>query len=327
MLHQHSFLVGTRREYSVEYVDLGGSSCPNYFVRLNFDENSVETVNGLDDLEISDESVDEDCDVEKLEAGTNPLDFTKVLVAPPAEYNQERSIGSCLLEFTAEERLAGSNAYECEKCCSPRNKKVDAKGAQKKLVEALKRYLIYEPPVVLTLHLKRFHQLRGMMGLYNALLRLNDSFVFGKFIKIFFSYSGRPSTRKLGGHVSFPICFDIAPFCCKNVERISPGQKRVLYSLYGVVVHSGDLSGGHYIAYVKSRKRITQALKFLECSRASCADALSSAVVAQLDTVPKDDSVVPDGQWYYCSDNRVTAVPESRVLSAEAYILFYERVL
>uniref|UniRef100_A0A1I7XV09 ABC transporter domain-containing protein n=1 Tax=Heterorhabditis bacteriophora TaxID=37862 RepID=A0A1I7XV09_HETBA len=31
MLHQHSFLVGTRREYSVEYVDLGGSSCPNYF--------------------------------------------------------------------------------------------------------------------------------------------------------------------------------------------------------------------------------------------------------------------------------------------------------
>ncbi|VDM73612.1 unnamed protein product, partial [Strongylus vulgaris] len=129
-----------------------------------------------------------------------------VLVRPPEEYKDGVcSIGSCLLEFTAPEELQGANAYECEKCCAPRNKKMNAVGSKKKRVSALKRYLIFEPPAVLTLHLKRFQQLEGLTG-----------------------------------------------------NRIAPGEKRLLYSLYGVVVHSGSLSGGHYIAYVKSRHRLKQ---------------------------------------------------------------------
>ncbi|KHJ82431.1 hypothetical protein OESDEN_17875, partial [Oesophagostomum dentatum] len=175
-----------------------------------------------------------DEDMDGLIAGVNRLDFTKVLVRPPEEYKDGVcSIGSCLLEFTAPEQLQGVNAYECENCCAPRNKKVvHAVGNQKKRVSALKRYLIYEPPAVLTLHLKRFQQIEGS--------------------------SGRTSARKLSGHVYFPVTFDMAPFCCRNVERIAAGEKRLLYSLYGVVVHSGSLSGGHYIAYVKSRHRLKQ---------------------------------------------------------------------
>ncbi|CAI4227397.1 unnamed protein product [Auanema sp. JU1783] len=250
----------------------------------------------LNGLEISDPSDEEE---QSMSTGTR-LDFTKVLVSPPNGYSHERSLGACLLEFTAEEVLAGPNAYECENCCSPINKKNGAKGNDKKRVEALKRYLIYEPPVVLTLHLKRFQQLSGA--------------------------TGRLTTRKLGGHVEFPFLFDIAPFCCKNVGRIVPGQKKIVYSLYGVVVHSGDLSGGHYIAYVKSRHRIPNALNFLESARASTVDGLSFPDIEK--SVPIPESIEsPDGQWYYCSDSRVSAVSESKVLGAEAYILFYERLL
>ncbi|CAJ0606716.1 unnamed protein product [Cylicocyclus nassatus] len=244
-----------------------------------------------------------DDDMERLVAGVNRLDFTKVLVCPPEEYRDGAcSIGSCLLEFTAPEELQGANAYECEKCCGPRNKKMNAVGTKKKRVSALKRYLIYEPPAVLTLHLKRFQQLEGLSG-------------------------RKMAARKLSGHVDFPTVFDMAPFCCRNVERIAPGEKRLLYSLYGVVVHSGSLSGGHYIAYVKSRHRLKQAYAFLEIARNTCVDALSHPVRTSVEDLPLDAHMENDGQWYYCSDSQVMAVPENRVLSAEAYILFYERVL
>ncbi|KAK6051403.1 ubiquitinyl hydrolase 1, partial [Cooperia oncophora] len=250
-----------------------------------------------DDVHYSDDEID------RLAAGVNRLDFTKVLVGPPEEYTDGVcSIGSCLLEFTAAEQLQGINAYECENCCVPRNKKLKAIGSQKKRVSALKRYLIYEPPAVLTLHLKRFQQLEGM--------------------------SGRTSTRKLSGHVSFPMMFDMAPFCCRNVERLAPGEKRLLYSLYGVVVHSGSLSGGHYIAYVKSRHRLKQAHAFLEFARTTCADSMFyQNGTTTIENLCEESDINNDGQWYYCSDSQVLAVNENRVLSAEAYILFYERVL
>ena len=76
-----------------------------------------------------------------------------------------------------------------------------------------KQYLISRVPAVLILHLKRFQ-------------------------------SQRMSFRKLAKHVAFPIILDLAPVC-------KGGGKPKLYSLYGVVEHSGTLHGGHYVAYVK----------------------------------------------------------------------------
>lgn len=40
------------------------------------------------------------------------------------EESGERSLYSCLSAFTAKETLSYPNAYECEKCCLPQNKKV-----------------------------------------------------------------------------------------------------------------------------------------------------------------------------------------------------------
>lgn len=52
-------------------------------------------------------------------------------------------ITKCLENFFREEHLGGSNKYKCERC--------------KTIVAASKQYFIKEPPLVLTLHLKRFN--------------------------------------------------------------------------------------------------------------------------------------------------------------------------
>lgn len=92
-----------------------------------------------------------------------------------------------------------------------------------------KQFLVSSPPAVLILHLKRFQVgPRGML-------------------------------RKMTKTVTFPAILDIAPFCRARV-KLSPtvkrDQKKLLYSLYGVVEHSGTMHGGHYVAYVKVRPQL-----------------------------------------------------------------------
>lgn len=45
-----------------------------------------------------------------------------------------------------------------------------------------------------------------------------------------------------------------------GIQNVTDGA-RVLYSLYGIVEHSGSMRGGHYAAYVKVR---TPSKKLLE---------------------------------------------------------------
>lgn len=45
----------------------------------------------------------------------------------------------------------------------------------------------------------------------------------------------------------------------------------------------------------------------------------SSAENGRIEPIPKP------GKWYYVSDTQVSEVQEAKVLSAEAYLLFYER--
>ena len=60
-----------------------------------------------------------------------------------------------------------------------------------------------------------------------------------------------------------------------------------VYGLYGVVCHSGGMGGGHYVCYVRRG----------------------------------------GGGWWYASDSAVREASEGEVLKAQAYILFYERLL
>ncbi|XP_073445608.1 ubiquitin carboxyl-terminal hydrolase 45 isoform X2 [Dendrobates tinctorius] len=117
--------------------------------------------------------------------------------------------------------------------------------------------------------------------------------------------------RKINRHVDFPFILDLAPFCsvtCKNISE----EKQVQYSLYGVVEHSGSMKGGHYVAYVKIRIPSKREL-----------DNISGI---KYSSVSKDGATSPSSQWVYVSDTHVQVVSESRVLSSQAYLLFYERM-
>eukprot|EP01135_Chromosphaera_perkinsii_P010642 Nk52_evm42s2192 gene=Nk52_evmTU42s2192 len=205
---------------------------------------------------ISDEELDE-CDVDEQtqnEKEKNPWKTIKD-ASEGTKAAGEVSLMSCLSSFFARDFLKGENRYSCEDCAGLIK---GGRSKEKVLTDATKGFLIKRPPKVLTVHIKRFEQ------------------------------TGR-SLRKVNTHVRFETSLDISPFCsyysCKN-EVDSNGS--IEYTLSGIVEHSGSLNGGHYVAYVRSKK---------------------------------------DGIWYHISDSMVSTVSEQRVLNRPAYLLFYERKL
>ncbi|KAI6172621.1 Ubiquitin carboxyl-terminal hydrolase [Aphelenchoides besseyi] len=287
---------------------------------VNEQENISTTTELLSELDVQEKesnSVSDEGEIADVE-DDEPLpyrNFSRVLSVTIADQS-DSGISSALNRFTSEETLSASNAYKCEKCCAPVNKKEN--GGRKKTVEAKKRYLIYNPPAVLCLHLKRFEQHHQFNRTY---------------------------TSKVNGRVEFPLVLDLAPYCVESI-RVSKGQTRVLYSLYGVVCHSGNMSGGHYIAYVRSRQSQSQLDVFFK--QANQIDASnfgdnneferfskffnnelnSTTLPLPTEKLAQEylDTISSKSRWFYCSDSNVSLTKVTQVLSSEAYMLFYERV-
>ncbi|XP_015985369.2 ubiquitin carboxyl-terminal hydrolase 16 isoform X2 [Rousettus aegyptiacus] len=94
-------------------------------------------------------------------------------------------------------------------------------------------------------------------------------------------------------------------------QNVAEENTRVLYSLYGVVEHSGTMRSGHYTAYAKART----------------ANSHLFHLVLHGD-IPHDfEMESTKGQWFHISDTHVQAVPTTKVLNSQAYLLFYERIL
>ncbi|XP_063249719.1 ubiquitin carboxyl-terminal hydrolase 16 isoform X5 [Prinia subflava] len=144
---------------------------------------------------------------------------------------------------------------------------------------AKKQMLISLAPPILTLHLKRFQQ-AGF------------------------------NLQKVNRHIKFPEVIDLAPFCTAKCKNVAEGNTKVLYSLYGVVEHSGTMRSGHYTAYVKMR-----------AMNSHLSDLVLRGQSQALETEPVK------GQWFHISDTHVQPVSVSKVLSSQAYLLFYERLL
>ncbi|KAJ3976711.1 cysteine proteinase [Lentinula raphanica] len=179
------------------------------------------------------------------------------------------------------------------------------KGAKPVIMRpAYKRYLIATPPPVLVIHLKRFQQTSK-----NPIMSFSSGF------------------KKLEDYVAFPEFFDLTPFLAPRKEdfglgrrrkksqdgvRRSKGDKeRCMYRLYAVVVHIGNMLGGHYISYTALPNK-------------SDIPAASSQADSTTDLPPP-----PTGgprQWAYISDTVVRLTTLQEVLKAKAYICMYERV-
>ncbi|XP_017346351.1 ubiquitin carboxyl-terminal hydrolase 16 isoform X1 [Ictalurus punctatus] len=183
----------------------------------------------------------------------------------------ESSVESSLLQFTQVEQLTHTNSLLCLTC----SQRAAHGGKKKVYTEALKQMLISSPPPVLTLHLKRFQQV---------------------------GYS----VCKVNRHVQFPQVLDLGPFCSAKCKGVEEGQTQLLYSLYGIVEHSGTMRSGHYTAFVKARPH-------------------TPARIGSLNGASGDE-VPPKGSWFHISDSSVQSVTEARVQTSQAYLLFYERI-
>ncbi|CAH8644900.1 unnamed protein product [Schistosoma rodhaini] len=275
------------------------------------------------------------------------------------------SIYECLSKYTSAELLTGSNRLICDVCTKQKSldeldNNLDSESMDKQtsnnnkpdiLQDAIKRDLIYKPPPILTIHLKRFQQVGFQL-------------------------------RKSQKRIHFPIYLDITPFC--SVLAVTRSNQ-IRYRLYGVIEHTGHLTSGHYVAYVSVPKSYTncndnesdlmenqfigplnrspkwplsvndliQRLRrcdhhqlllssnnfmsysiqndtnSLVCSNNDGNNTINHSTNHNHEVVnddDHDDDHDDSRQWFYCSDSHVTRVSQSTVLNCQAYVLFYERI-
>ncbi|KAI7815889.1 ubiquitin carboxyl-terminal hydrolase 5 [Gamsiella multidivaricata] len=85
----------------------------------------------------------------------------------------------------------------------------------------------------------------------------------------------RDAMVKINDRHEFPLNVDLADFVAEGEEKQKAGPDGFKYTLHGVLVHSGDLHGGHYFALLKPER---------------------------------------DGKWYKFDDDRVTIATMKEVL-------------
>ena len=119
------------------------------------------------------------------------------------------------------------------------------------------------------------------------------------------------------------------------------GKGSFVYELYGVVVHSGSLEGGHYAACVRMRSvdvnTATAFLQktFLDREKMMTPEQLISLVKEdlpreRLDQLTRDptnyEREYDKDRWFRADDGSVSEIREDEVFKKEAYLLFYERI-
>nr|CAD7404748.1 unnamed protein product [Timema cristinae] len=237
------------------------------------------------------------------------------------------TLEECFELYTQAEVLGADDAWLCPAC----NRKQ----------EVVKKLGLWSLPDILVIHLKRFRQIVGRIGGteqgdFQSPIKLEEASriaqaeevttkraeppsVFSwawlssragcRKIALFSLQSKQQSTAKLTTLVNFPLDgFDMTPHLAsqtgtgppsltslgglgwspwKRPRRTPPRYDDNVYDLYAICNHHGqDLQGGHYTAYCRNPY---------------------------------------DTQWYCFDDTHVEPVSESNLVTAAAYILFYQR--
>ena len=138
------------------------------------------------------------------------------------EIRNYTNLHDSLEQYVKGDLLEGDNAYQCEKC----DKKVDT----------VKRTCFKKLPPILTLELKRFEYdyERGTP------IKFNDYFEFPRELDV------EPYTAWGLARNGETIAYDEA-----DLETDSNSSSK--YHITGIVVHSGQASGGHYYSYIRHR--------------------------------------------------------------------------
>ncbi|XP_036316314.1 probable ubiquitin carboxyl-terminal hydrolase FAF-X isoform X8 [Pipistrellus kuhlii] len=137
-----------------------------------------------------------------------------------------------LEQYVKGDLLEGANAYHCEKC----NKKVDT----------VKRLLIKKLPPVLAIQLKRF----DYDWERECAIKFNDYFEFPRELDMEpYTVAG---VAKLEGDSVTPE----SQLIQQNEQSESEAAGSTKYRLVGVLVHSGQASGGHYYSYIIQRNGV-----------------------------------------------------------------------
>lgn len=127
------------------------------------------------------------------------------------------SLTDSLEQYVKGELLEGADAYHCDKC-------------DKKVV-TVKRMCVRKLPPVLAIQLKRFEYDYERV----CAIKFNDYFEFPRFLDM------EPYTvtglAKLEGEIA-------------DVDEGEDEAQPTKYQLTGIVVHSGQASGGHYYSYI-----------------------------------------------------------------------------
>lgn len=283
---------------------------------------------------------EEESETESEEEFENNQRLDRILTVQPAYQPSpgECSVLSCLSQFCVSELLDGNNKFACEECTkraqrtkkkkggrttkdsdkdevsadcssedelkgakaekSSKNKNKDSK-QQIVYTVASKQMLISRAPPVLTLHLKRFQQARFTL-------------------------------QKLTKHVDFPLELNLAPFCSRSGRSRADSEGQVLYSLYGVIQHSGNMNSGHYTAYVKVSEPPVKSLYDKITSMSDLTNFIEKMWTQKSDAKHGSSRTRHEpalsGQWFHVSDSSVSAAAESKVLKSQAYMLFYGRL-
>ena len=144
----------------------------------------------------------------------------------------------------------------------------------------------------------------------------------------FFSFQYGSRSEKIQKFIQFPLQLDLAHRCSPRINT-----KSSIYSLYAVIEHMGTLRSGHYVVYIKPS---TEEDDFSDTVYSQPIDKLlnnlfhpengAASSFIEAKKSEKQQTSSTEASWYHISDNTIHKVPESRVLEADAYVLFYRRI-
>lgn len=113
--------------------------------------------------------------------------------------------------------------------------------------------------------------------------------------------------EKIRTKVEFPlVSLNMSAYMSSEGSESTGGT---MYDLYGVANHIGDMTRGHYTAFVN-------------CQGESSRDMKGQPSSARFDA---EHTPSGRGRWFLFDDDLVEEVPPSRIVSSSAYVLFYKR--